>query len=171
MPSVIVLIGRGVPNSSCAWMLIELVPSSLKLIRSLSPRSRLMPLYEASSASLFNWSRRSLYCLTRLRRTTLPPMVVVLATPRSPLTTPPAVAPTSVRSPVERFEIRSLPLSFEAVTLSVSKALALMLATISSTVCATTPSLGERAGGVEAGRNRRGGDRTGGDHDVGLCCC
>jgi hypothetical protein len=46
-----------------------------------------------------------------------------------------------VRSPVERFEIRSLPLSFEAVTFSVSKALALMPTTISSTVCATTPIL------------------------------
>ena len=73
-------------------------------------------LKDASSASLFNWSRRSLYCLTRLRRTTLPPMLVVLPAPRSPLMTPEPVAPTKARSMVDRLVIRNRPPSFEAVT-------------------------------------------------------
>ena len=38
--------------SSLAWMSMVEVPVSLKVIFSLSPRSRLMPLNEASSAEL-----------------------------------------------------------------------------------------------------------------------
>ena len=63
------------PSTSLAWMSMVEVPVSLKVSFSLSPRSRLMPLNEASSASLSSWSRSSLNCLTRFLRTSLPPIV------------------------------------------------------------------------------------------------
>ena len=64
MPRLVALIAR-LAVSSLAWILIVQVPVSLKVSFSLSPRSRLMPLNEASSASLSSWSRSSLNCLTR----------------------------------------------------------------------------------------------------------
>ena len=57
----------------------SMVPVSLKVSFSLSPRSRLMPLNEASSANLSSWSFRSLNWVTRLLRTSLPLIVSVLA--------------------------------------------------------------------------------------------
>ena len=66
------MIGRSLPFLSLAWIWIEDEPDSLKVIVSLSPRSRLMPLNEESSANLSSWSRRSLNCLARLSRMTLP---------------------------------------------------------------------------------------------------
>ena len=59
---------------SFAWMTSVLVPVSLKVIFSLSPRSRLMPLNEASSASLSSWSLQlvelldQVLCARRCRR-------------------------------------------------------------------------------------------------------
>ncbi|MNT74128.1 hypothetical protein D3C72_2129160 [compost metagenome] len=47
-------------SPSLVWMSMDDVPVSLKVMASLSPRSRLIPLNEASSASLSSWSRSSL---------------------------------------------------------------------------------------------------------------
>ena len=74
--------------------------------------------------------------MIRFVRTVLPPTVVVFAAPVSPLMTPPAVAPTTVKAVVDRFWIETLPLSLDALILPVSEVLALMPLTISSTVCA-----------------------------------
>ena len=71
----------------------------------------------------------------------LPPTVAVFAVPVSPLMTPPEVAPTTLRSVVDRFWIETLPLSLDAFTLPVSEVLALMPATIWSTVCAVASVL------------------------------
>ena len=137
MPSTEVLM----PLAFCETMLIELVLISLKTSFSVSPFSRLTPLKLESSASLSSWLRRSLNCVIRFLRTVLPPIVAVFAVPVSPLMTPPEVAPTTDRSLVERFWIETLPLSLDAFTLPVRLVLALMPATIWSTVCAMAPVL------------------------------
>ena len=155
------------PLAFCETMLIELVLISLKTSFSVSPLSRLTPLKLESSASLSSWLRRSLNCVIRFLRTVLPPTVVVFAAPVSPLMTPPAVAPTTVRSVVERFWIETLPLSLDAFTLPVSEVLALMPADDLVDGLRRGAGLGERAVGVEARRNRGSDDRASGDHDVG----
>ena len=126
-PRLAALIEVGLPLISFAWMTSVLVPFSLKVIFSLSPRSRLMPLNEASSDSLSSWSFSSLNCLTRFVRTSLPSTESVLAEPSSVLVVP--LAPPTVRSVVERFWMRSLPPSFDAVTLPVKAEVPLIAAT------------------------------------------
>ncbi len=95
-----------------------------------------MPLNEESSDSLSSWSRRSLNCVARSLRTSLPSMVSV---PEPPSMVPEvALAPVTVRSLVDWFSMRSLPLSLDARTLSSRLALALISETSVSTVLAVT---------------------------------
>ena len=65
MLSVVVLM----PLAFFDWMVIEEVEVSLKFSFSLSPRRRLMPLNEASSANLSSWSRSSSKTSTSRTRT------------------------------------------------------------------------------------------------------
>ena len=133
------------PFLSLAWTLMKLVPVSFSVSFRLSPRSRLTPLKEASSPNLVSWSRRSLNCLASEVRTLLPATVPVEVEP----STLPLVTPVVVRSWVDRFWMRSLPLSFDAVTLPMRPAVALIAVTIWSTVrgwagVATTPLVDAR---------------------------
>ena len=141
MPSTEVLM----PLAFCETMLIELVLISLKTSFSVSPFSRLTPLKLESSASLSSWLRRSLNCVIRFLRTVLPPIVAVFDAPVSPLMTPPDGGADHRQILGREVLDATLPLSLDAFTLPVRLALALMPATIWSTVCAVAPV-------VEAGR-------------------
>jgi len=122
MPRLVELIA----SPSLDWMFSEDEPVSLKVIDRASPRSRLMPLKEASSAVRSSCWRRSLNCSIRSARTVLPPIV-------PPVPVVATAVSVTVRSEVDRFSMRSLPLSFEARTLDVSDELPLIEATTSST--------------------------------------
>src|ERR1041384_1840253 len=81
MPRYAESIAVAAPAVVLAWVEMVDVAVSLKVIFRLSPRSRLMPLNEASSANLSSWSFRSLNWVTRLLRPSLPWIEAVLAEP------------------------------------------------------------------------------------------
>ena len=110
------LIDVGLPLISFAWMSSVLVPFSLKVIFSLSPRSRLMPLNEASSASLSSWSLQFIELLDQILAHVIAVDRVRAGRAVERRSSVP-LAPPTVRSVVERFWMRSLPPSFEATTL------------------------------------------------------
>ncbi|MNL34368.1 hypothetical protein D3C87_1563370 [compost metagenome] len=120
-------------SPSLVWMSIAEVPVSLNVMVSLSPRSKLIPLNWASSASLSSWSRSSLNWEERPARTALPATSVLAAAAPVRL---PAEAPVISSFWVDWFSIRSLPLSFDARILPLRSVLALISETRVSTVLA-----------------------------------